>query len=237
MVKFYDDTNFRNTIYSLDESLRTYFANLLFSGDLNRIIYSSNGYALRERASKIGSSSLDFPFMNMKVMAIAQNSERNWYNNVLNSKGVYIEPLKRKLRATPINVQYDMTMFLSRDDDLQIAYYKMTWENTNETKLNYTINFDGIDVNMLGVIYYNLEYNNQYTEQDWLERNKVYTIEINISVDTWYLQDNADISIPESIELDFGTINPDSATKTIPEEGSDIIPTVTETQFDESQFD
>ena len=73
MPSFYEDLNFLNIIYSMDISIESHFTDLVLKKDIDRIIYSSNSYAMRKRAqlqNDLGENNLNLPFINYKLTTI-----------------------------------------------------------------------------------------------------------------------------------------------------------------------
>lgn len=207
---YYDLTNFRNTIYSLNLAIETHYANLLLEGDATRIIYSDNSQALRKRAANQDWNTLYLPFMNYKVSKITGQTDRPWWNHLMNISGIWIEELQRKIRYTPVKVNYESTLFLHRDDSLQYAISTILVDDSNETILKPTITIDGEDLQLYGVLGYNFDYDPKYQESDWLEKNKIHSITLDFEFDYQIIQDNTTgFGIPETVLLEWGRLHND----------------------------
>lgn len=203
------DTSFRNAIYSLNIAIETHFAGLLFDNDLNRIIYSSTDYSFRKRAQENTWNNANLPFINYYVDDIENNNDLQHFNHVANIEGIYIDELDRKLRITPIRVQYDMSFWCHTDYDLQFMTYEVLYDDSNETLIPYYLNIDGKQIKNYGTLGYNLQYKPQFDENDWLERNEIQGMKLDISVDTFLIKDNLDVALVETVIFDFLTAKTD----------------------------
>jgi len=211
-TNYYDLTalNFRNTIYSLNLAVETHFANLIFQGDANRIIYSDNSNSLRKRAAGQAWNNLYLPFMNYKVKQISHPSpERPWFNHSMNIGGVWVEELQKKVRYTPIRVEYEATFFIERDDDMQYAMSEMVFDDSNETLLKPEITIDGQSLQLLAVLgyNYNLDYEPDFVQKDWFDKNEIHSIGLNFEFDYQYIKDNTSgFGIPDEVILNWGRL-------------------------------
>jgi hypothetical protein len=201
------DSNFRNSLYCLNEAVESYYANLLFKGDTSRIIVSKNNFALRKRALNDDVNSLNLPFMNYKMKAMQTKTTRPWFNYMSNIDGIYVPELNRKLRMSPITIDYECTLWFKRSDDVNYAYQLLTYDSDVETKITYYIKVLNEELPLISVVNYNLQLDPTYDEQEWLEKNKIHTIVVDFSIETFFIKDNLDICVPESIIFEFQTKN------------------------------
>jgi len=211
-TNFYDLTalNFRNTIYALNMAVETHFTNLILSNDGSRIIYSDNSNSLRKRAAGQAWNNLYLPFMNYSVKKVTHPSpERPWFNHGMNISGVWIEELQRKIRYTPIRVSYESTFFIHRSDDMHYAMMEMIFDDSNETLLRPEITIDGQTVQLLAVLgyNYNLDFEPDYVQKDWFEKNRIHSIGLNFEFDYMYIKDKSTgFGIPDEVILNWGRI-------------------------------
>lgn len=200
-------SNFKNTVYAVNIVLFDYFADLFFSGDATRIVYSSTDYALRKRAKKQASNNLNFPFMNMQIDSsglVGVETDRPWFNHSAYIDGIYSPELQYKIKAMPLKLKYDATLFLHQDIEAQYTMYKLIWQDAKETKIEPTIAIGDHTVKLIGTLGYpGLDFNPQYTRNDWLEQNKVFTINLGFEVDTFYIDTNEDVTLTEDTILNF----------------------------------
>jgi hypothetical protein len=211
---FYDlqSSSFRNSVYALNISLETKFNSLLLKGETNRIIYCLNNFAFRKRSQNQTNNNLNFPFINYKAKAIKIGGDRKWFNPHAYREGVYVEVLNRKLKMNPITIAYESTLFLQRDDELQYCYQILSNESAVETKVDYehhgySLTILGQDVEMLGILKYKLDFEPTYSDTTWLTQNKIHSISMDFEVQTTFVTDNIDISVPRKLIFNFETQN------------------------------
>lgn len=210
MPSFYNLTNFRNTVYALNNAIENFYANLLLKDETNRIVYATTQYALRERAYQMGNTDdinyLNLPFLNYYVKEVNNlATNRSWFNHQLNVDGIFVPELNRKLRIQPITVDYDSMFWTWRNDEKEYATYNTIWDTSNETEIKYSLNVDGKEISMIGILNYNFSLASEFNESDWLERNKIRTIRLDFEFQTHYIKDNVNISIPKEVIYKFGT--------------------------------
>ena len=221
-MAYYDKSNFINCFYALNLSIENYFSNLLFSdspnsGGLDRIIYSSNEFAFRKRIGQTGSQTTDLklPFMNYWIKDFDFPSRRSMFNNLANIEGIYIESLQKKLRVIPVNIKYEGTIFFNRTDDLYQAYSRIITETSNETiiyskPMINDVNSIPKEIPISAFLNFELGIDNKYRETDWLQKNKIHTIDLNaFSFDTVIVsQSEENVSLTEEVILEFLSTKP-----------------------------
>lgn len=210
---YYDAINnstYLNTIYSADIALENHFANMLFGGDLNRIIYSSNQYAFRKRAQleQKDYSALNLPFMNYKnPQHINPDTDRFYWNHIVQLEGLYSDQLGRKIRAIPFRIEYESSIWFHQAFDLQYAMSLLNNDYSNETIVPSYVTVkdkDNIDVDIEIPLYLGHNFSaNEYEEDQWLEENRIFNQGIDFIVDGMMLFDDSPVSLSESISLDF----------------------------------
>jgi len=188
---FFDTSDILNVNHIMTLALWKYFANNYFKGDMQRLVYSSNDYAFRRRheTNPGDVQGLNFPFMNIKLRNISNNNDRNWKNRSLEASGVYQQALGAKIYLTPVRLEFDATMFLHKEADLHAASNKFLWDNAVETfiqaEVEAELNSRKAVFKLQAYLDYEMEYDNQYNEKEWLEKNKIRTIAIQPSLNTF----------------------------------------------------
>lgn len=218
---FYNLDLYHNTRYALNITLHNYFANMLFNGDVKRTIYSSTQFAFRTRSGWANNTSgtnpkdinfqtLDFPFLNFRINKVVNSrSPRKLWKHFQNKFGVYIPELNRKIRYTPIDIDYDCTLFYHRDDELQYGFDELAWDNSSETKVYPELEIDGNTLPFTAFVSYNLDYEPQYNETTALKMNNIHSISLNPTITTILLKDNfpgANYCITKKLIMEFATI-------------------------------
>lgn len=199
---FYKNKNLLNTVYAVDIAIEQHHAGILFDGDVSRIIYATNAYALRKRANGQEWDNASLPFMNHKVVGMSQ-VDRRWWNNHANLIGFYFPELERNVRITPVKLEYEATVFYHRDDELQYGFQEIWWDDSNETTFTPVIQINGTEVPFTGLLGYNLSYEPQYSEQDWLEQNKIHSMRLDFTVDTFFFKSDGDIWVSDTVALEW----------------------------------
>lgn len=207
MSSFYsvvDSGTYKNIFYALNIALKDFLANKLLNGDLNRIEYASSPYALTKRAGKGEWNNANLPFINLKMSDKTLGGERNWFNFGAYSQGIYIDELRQKLRVIPVTISYDSTYWTSRTDDLMYATDALLIDAAAETKIEYYLDYNGFAIKNIAIITFDSDASPQYTEQDWLEKNKIESFVLNPKIQTWLPVGNTSgFCIPKTILMDF----------------------------------
>jgi len=202
--RYYDDPSFLNTIYAVDLTLITHFANMFFGGDQTRVIYSSNEYAFRKRSDQ-NKGNLELPFLNFKLKDIDLGHASRWHPGAY-STGVYIDALETKIRFAPMVLSYDVSFWSHTSFDNKYAFTNVTWDANNKTILAPYVTVDVEDVSYAAHLSYTgMSFEPQYNENDWLERNKIHSSSLDIEIETFNLIANTDITIPETLVFNFAS--------------------------------
>jgi len=199
---FYQNQSFLNFRFSLDTVLMNHLASLYTISDADRVIYSSNEYSFRKRSDS-NNGSLSLPFVNFKLKGIEYWNDRNWYNTPLQKKGVFIEELLKNIKIMPLVLNYECSVWMTREDEMQYLAQRALSLKENHTELTYNLEIDSISFPNIAIFNHNaVEVDPQYTEKDWLERNKIHSIGLDFSINT-YMPEEQDVSISETFILDF----------------------------------
>jgi len=203
---YYSDKNFLNIAYAIDLSLISHFSSMLFNNDVNRVQYSSNAYAMRKRSDN-NNGRLDLPFLNFKAVSY-EPGERAWWNASAYTKGVYIPELSQKIKMAPVTIGYEASIWLHKDSDLRYAFSELIFDADNKTILNVQqatyIDINGQTVSLPTVLNYTgLDFEPEYNEQDWLERNNIHSASLDFEIGTFAIKSNDNICIPERVLFNF----------------------------------
>jgi len=196
---FIHKETFFNSIYALDISIEEYFSKMLYYSDLSRIIYASNEHCFRRRAEMNEDGLLNFPFMNYYLKSITPDVERQWWKNTHNVQTLQnLDNYKQKLgfgiKLVPVHLVYEATVWYSQDLDLQYAFSKLLMSNTNETILYSNLQTESEHlIKNLGILYYNLDFKPEYTENEWLESNNITSASLDFEFDTFAIYPDTDI--------------------------------------------
>lgn len=221
-VNYYSDIAFRSTELALDLALRTFIANTLFSGDTSRVIYASNAYCYRERIDRLRKTNptrqtpnnLDFPFVNYWQTGEPREVEHGWRSALHIGSGIFIDELATKARVAPVSHTYESTAHFAQSADLDYAYAQLSWGSQFPFEVPVALTWvsaqDGvtnIDVTVPNLVKFDLNYNPEFNEQEWLTKEKISTLAMNFTVDTLRLRlvDPAvgNFWIPTTVLFDF----------------------------------
>jgi len=191
-----------STILSTNIALAQYLANVLFDDDLGRLVWASSDKMFRKRQEQVLKRSpnigtLDFPFCSFRLTqdSSSKSTKRPWRNQALNVEGVWIEELGRKVRVTPIQINYEGVVCVQHDTDLYWLQQLLVWDDSNETLLApvlETVSDSGKkeEIKNIAVVDLVPHMNSRFQEDDWVRNNKIQTIDLDIQIDTYLLLDN-----------------------------------------------
>lgn len=199
-TEFYKNGNdyMLNAILSSSVELMEYFDKLLFVKDNTRVIYASNAYAFRARSqtvkendnSDLQVNDLSFPFMNIAVRqgGVSLADTRLFASYEAKTSGVYIEELGKKVRLFPMVIQFEGTYFTTQMADAHLAISRLFKVGSSQLLLQPSLWYNGIEIkNILDIHFDDIVLDDQYTESDWLEKNRIHTVGFNISATTYLL--------------------------------------------------
>lgn len=218
---YYGKATFYNNYLSSILAVNNYLTSVYFPDDASRMIYSSNDHAFRRRlklqstnnsdVSVFNIQSLNMPFMNFSVSSsgISDSTNRILKNNQLEKYGVMSWDINKKIKATPIQMEFEATYFSTEEIDIQYVMSSLQWDGALETLIKPEIEIDGETFYNYGNLdLSSINYRPQYNESDWLEQNKIRTISFNLTLDTYLLSiddNNIEYWIPKKILSSFAT--------------------------------
>ena len=214
---------FFNNILSTNISLYKYMADLFFDGDMGRVVWASTDMMFRGRQEQLAVRKvdnlpndnlgiLDMPFCSFRIAqdGIRPGSQRNWWNPALHVEGMWIEELGRRIQITPATINYEACFCCNHDIDLYRAQQDQVWDKNAETILESFVDAaapDGSVHTLKNIIIYDAEphANAQFSEKDWLEKNKIQTITLDITCQTWLIAEDKHhrYSVTKKVLLDF----------------------------------
>jgi len=230
MPSFYEDQNFLTTLSSVDLTIMNHFSNLLLLGELDRVVYSRDAYAFRERSNK-NKGKLELPFINLKLTDYSMGL-REWWNQTAYAKGLYIDELGDKIMFAPITLSYECTFWCHREDELRYAFTQVIADADNKTILQPSITILEKEVAFPALLGYNSPvFEPEYTEHDWLEKNKIHSASLPFNLDSFVLKIDGDevFWIPETLVLNFANAIPELTGTTYNETYQFVIDHVNET--------
>jgi len=208
IFKVKGDSFFKKTFYStlLSTNIAVYrhLADLVFDGDLSRVVWASNDRTFRKRQEQVTKrndafiGTLDLPYCSFRlaqdgIEGKAQN--RQWFNQALNVEGQWIEELGRKVRQTPVQLRYEGVICIQHDSDLYWLQQLLLWQSSNEKVLKPVLETEGDDkkpyeIANIAVLTLTPHMNTRFSESEWMTNNKIQVIDMDIQIDTYLLKDN-----------------------------------------------
>jgi hypothetical protein len=199
---------FFNVILSTNIAIYKYLADLYFEGDMKRIVWASTDMMFRKRQEQLAVQKqnhnpkdtlgiLDMPFCSFRLIqdGVNEGTDRNWWNAALNVEGIWMEELKRRVRITPMTLSYEACFICQHDSDLYWAQNVNLWDMSKESVVESFIDVigpDGIVHTLKNIIIYTVaaHMNTQYNESEWLEKNKIQNITMDIQCQTWAMEED-----------------------------------------------
>jgi hypothetical protein len=214
---------FFNNVLSTNIALYKYMADMFFDGDMERVVWASTDMMFRKRqeqlqerkadnSPKTNLGILDMPFCSFRLTqdGIHPGTQRNWWNPALHVEGMWIEELGRRLRLTPATLNYEACFCCNHDNDLYLAQQEQVWDKNAETILESFVDAsapDGSTHTLKNIVIYDAEphVNPQFSERDWIEKNKIQTITLDISCQTWLIAEDEHhrYSVTKKVIFDF----------------------------------
>lgn len=209
--------------YAMDIALENYFSGV-FEFPLDRIIYATNDYTFYERERK-NDGNLNLPYMSYARIGYSE-TDREWMNNYGHLIGLRgcdsdVISLGKNLRYFPIKMEYEGIVCFSQQKDLEYAYRKIAYESANETIIYPQLeSSDGTIIRNVGIFNVDIEFNPSFNESEWLEKNRIFTLGLDFSCDTYLIMsDSEKISVAKSVELEFITakkLNRENSEESVP---------------------
>lgn len=182
--------NFKNTFDSAITVVMDWFKDRYLMGDEKRVIISSTAMALRKRASGNQWSNANLPFANVFIKSIEKKVDRPWYNHLLATDGIWIPELNRKVKMLPVRINFEASLFYHNTYDLQFSTFRLMQDEHFEDRLTIPmLNEQNMEFPLFGVIDYNLNTENTFSEKEFLERNNIKVVTVDPFVDTWIIWD------------------------------------------------
>jgi len=193
-----------NVLYAMCIKLDEYISKKILNNDSSRIIYSSTDYALIKRSGTNEWNNANLPFVNYKMDGKEAGGVRNWFSMEAFSQGIFIPELRKKLRIAPTTISFDCSYWTSRDDDFQYVTDTMILDAMAESKFSFPLDFAGTIVDNIAILDFELDTSPKFTETDWLEKNNIHCLGMNIKAQTFLPLDNAEgFCIPKKVLIDF----------------------------------
>lgn len=233
---YYDYDKNTEFFYPLNISLINHFANLLYDGDVTRMVYATNDYSFRARSDKNKKdSTLDLPYMSFKRTNISLATDWNRWSTQSVIDGIYVPELGEKVRLIPIQIDFEGLIITASEKDNFMSFKRIMLDNAARTVFSYDYLINNCEINNhIEIFYDDPDYDPTWNENDWLVQNKMHSVGLNFNIRTFMTDiDRADgrggnYSLTEKVIFDF-TVNNMNGNATYEERLEFIV-----NQFDET---
>ena len=193
---YYNAAKFTNISYFLQLFLKTYLGNILFRGNSSRVLFASDEFCYRRRLDSLaekGISSdlyLDLPFMNFWRSGNWVPSDRPTQLQA-GPAVVGVTAGYSTMKFLNMKAPFHCTAHFSRDDDAQLAYETLMWLQLPSEK-QYVLPgvvHNNTEISIpVSIKTSSVEFNPSFTEQDWLQSNRIIPISFDIDLYSVMLQ-------------------------------------------------
>jgi hypothetical protein len=174
-------------------------SSLLYQGDFSRVVYSKEDICFRRRVELVGNGSveagtydyvnLDLPFTCYSQTGNYEPDDRSAAMNAAAAIRGHVQPDSGIIvKFMPVKIEYSMTSFFSRRDDVNVASQLLYWETNPKFPLYYVVHHtlagQPIDI----PVFMSLEQtdmNVEYNEKDWLQKSKIFPLKTKVIVRTY----------------------------------------------------
>lgn len=189
---------------SINCSIEWFFAKLLFHDDLSRIVYATKDIAFRKRIEMLDKGKkedqtlqpemLNLPFATYSQSGDVEPDDREAAVNAGESvEGLYFDEEDRNMRSLAVMIKYKVVLFFSRLDDVQVAQHLLMWEKEPKSPIwlysNVVWRNMKIDIPTFITIE-SINTNPDYKQSAWLKENRIFPVEVELTVRTYQLMIN-----------------------------------------------
>lgn len=190
------DSNIIDTNLVCRFGMEFFLSNLLFKGDLSRVVYSKEDIAFRRRVETVGKGdvennnynyiNLDLPYAVYSQTGSYEEDDRGSTQNVGQIVLGQVQPESGiVLKAAALKIKYSATAFFARRDDINIASQLLYWEKTPKFPVYYIVQHElygwPIDIPVF-ITLDSFDSNVEYAEKDWLEKSKIFPIKMEFTI-------------------------------------------------------
>ena len=206
------DTNYLNVYYAMDIAIENYLKSMIFpqENNLSRIEYASNEYTFRQRTMN-NSGELNMPYINYHVKSggITYNNDFNWRNYTAYQNGIFLDSVGAYIKVMPVSVEYECTFWCNRDDEAKYVNNKVVFDlGSTRNPLTYAMSINTVEVPLFSrLVFDTSELDGQFTERDWLEKNKIHSVAMDFHVMGLALESDFQICLPDSIIFEFTNLH------------------------------
>ena len=200
---YYDslkEKNFVDSNFMCKLGMEFLLSNLLFKGDLKKVLYSKEDIAFRRRVETLGNGdvskgqsysylNLDLPFAIYSQSSTIEEDDRGGTQNAYQIVKGLIDPFSGIVtKAAAVKVTYEATIFFARREDINIASQLLYWEKTPKAPLYYVVEHEicgqRLDIPVF-ITVETIDSNPEYNEKDWLQKSKIFPMKATFTIRTY----------------------------------------------------
>lgn len=194
------DKNFVDTNTMCKLGMEFLLSNLLFNGDLNKVLYSKEDIAFRRRVEMVGNGNvkdgqdysyinLDLPFAIYSQTSTIEEDDRGSTQNAFQIVKGLVDPFSGIItKAAACKTTYEATIFYARRDDVNVASQLLYWEKTPNAPLYFVVEHEicGQPLNIpVFITIDSIDANPGYQEREWLEKSKIFPVKVTFTIRTY----------------------------------------------------
>ncbi len=205
-IKGYYDSLDRKDYISTDlmvkVGLEWFLSSLLFKGDVTRVLYSKEDIVFRRRTETVGTGfvkgendlnhvSLNLPFACYSAAGSYEEDDRIASMNTSAAVKGWISPETGiVVKAMPVKINYQVTVFYSRLRDVDKGAQLLYWEQYPKAPVYMSVENDiaGMKVNVpINVTIESIDQNPEYAEKEWLSKSKIFPIKVGLTIRSYQI--------------------------------------------------
>lgn len=208
-----------DTHRSVQCSIEWFLSKLLFDNDIKRVIYSTADKAFQKRVNLLDSSknedavfkseSLNLPYACYWQEGDPEPDDRMASVNASQAvSGIFYEEDGLTMRSRAMKTKYKVICFFSRRDEVREAFDLLTQEQVPSYPIHLytTVMWRNIPIELpTNVTIESVQTDPSYKETDWLIKNRIFMIEVELTVRTYHLNIN-NVGKVIQLPIRFGNI-------------------------------
>lgn len=206
--KSYYDSDLMNKKYidthlAVQTTLETFFSDVLFKGDLSRVVYASPDMAFRRRVQTLDSKKeynedapivpegLDLPFIQYFPESDPEADDRPSAVSASSViRGEWDEDFETHVRSLATKQTYKATLFVARRDEARFFHTMLLQEKEPKFPIRYyyTLEWRGVNLTIpINITIENLSTTPNFEQTKFLTKNKVFPVTVDFTVRTYQL--------------------------------------------------
>lgn len=194
-------TKFIDTHISTKCGIEWWLSRLLFNNEPSRVVYATPDIAFRKRIETLDKGKndeeplkpemLNLPYATYYQLGDPEPDDRVAAVNAHQSLvGEYQEEFDRNIRSLAVMTKYKITCYFSRRDDVRQAGQLLLWEKEPKypIKLYHDITYRGVKLSLpVFMTIESINTNPDYKETEWLNKNRIFMVDVEVSVRSYQL--------------------------------------------------